>query len=202
MLCFSFFSDPRGRSRVLIWAFIHEGTKEHGKTKKIKNKPCRQDEDRSVLPRSRSRGWNPASATESGGLYRGTLTPPPCLRLFGATRLRGIKSALHSIYRLADLTLHKALNGSPCWAASAHRRARPNLHGPRCQHISLAAISSWTQGGGRRLQTSPFLKLLGTAAQSSRSLSLQTQRQTHIDSNRTQSPGNGRCLCFFGGALF
>lgn len=49
-----------------------------------------------------------------GGLYRGTLTPPPCLRLFGATRLRGIKSALHSIYRLADLTLHKALNGSSC----------------------------------------------------------------------------------------
>lgn len=49
-----------------------------------------------------------------GGLYCGTLTPPPCVRLFGVTRLRGIKSALHSIYRLADLTLHKALNGSSC----------------------------------------------------------------------------------------
>lgn len=32
-----------------------------------------------------------------GGVCCGTLTPPPRLRLFGATRLRGIKSALHSI---------------------------------------------------------------------------------------------------------
>lgn len=128
MLCFSFFSAPRGRSRVLIWTFIREGTKKHGKTKKKENKPRGEIKielycDRTVLPWSHSRRWNPVSPTESGGVYCGTLTLPPCLRLFCVTHLRGIKSVLHSIYWLADLTLHKALNGSSCWAASAHRWA-------------------------------------------------------------------------------
>lgn len=62
----------------------------------------------------------------------------------------------------------------------------PNLHGARCQHISLAAIFSCRQGGGWRLQMS-LLMLLGVAAESCWSSSFRTQRPTLIDSNKAQS---------------